>query len=63
MANELTTHEKASKMDGALRIERDMLRANGGSDDLKASNAINTYLNEADENSKARFFDILTAAD
>lgn len=46
------------KMERALRVERDVLRMNG---DHLAANAINTYLQQADTDSKQRFYDILTA--
>lgn len=45
------------KIEHALRTERDALRAAG---DTTAANAINTYLQQADETSKLRLIDILT---
>lgn len=45
------------KLEHALRTERDHLRAQGNA---RAANAINSYLSEADTDSKQRFYDILT---
>lgn len=44
------------KLENALRIERDSLRRAGNT---AAANAINTYLQQADTESKQRFYDIL----
>lgn len=53
----LTKREKAEKMEHALRVERGHLRQRF--DMTNAANAINRYLQEADEDSFARFYDIL----
>ena len=48
------------KLEKALRTERDSLRSSGH---LVAANAINSYLQEADTDSKKRFIAILRAQD
>ncbi len=55
----LSNSEKVAKIEHALRRERDTLRREGGH--LLVANAITSYLQNADEDSKVRFFDILTA--
>jgi hypothetical protein len=54
--------EKISKVEYALRSERDRLRKEGGPDNIKGANALNTYLQNADTASKLRFADILIGA-
>lgn len=57
---ELPTHEKAGRMDAALRAERNFQRKKGT---LYIANAINTYLQNADQDSKARFYDLVRSCD
>ena len=47
---------KVARVEVALRIERDMLRSEGN---VGIANAINTYLQNADDQSKTRLFDII----
>lgn len=51
--------EKISRLELALRTERDELRKTPGPEYIKAANAINTYLQHADTDSKLRFANIL----
>jgi hypothetical protein len=53
----LPRREKAGRVDAALRAERKILGHMGWT---YAANAINSYLQNADEDSKARFYDLLT---
>ena len=47
---------KVARVEAALRTERDTLRKLG---DISSSNVINTYLQNADADSKTRLFDII----
>ena len=51
--------EKVSKLELALRTERDRLRGIPGPENMKGANALNTYLQTADTDSKLRFANIL----
>lgn len=51
--------EKVSRLELALRTERDELRKTPGIENMKAANALNTYLQTADTDSKLRFANIL----
>lgn len=51
--------EKISRLELALRTERDELRKTPGPEYIRAANAINTYLQHADTDSKLRFANIL----
>lgn len=53
--------EKVSKLELALRTERDRLRGIPGPENMKGANALNTYLQTADTDSKLRFANILLA--
>lgn len=53
--------EKVSKLELALRTERDHLRSTPGPENMKGANALNTYLQTADTDSKLRFANILLA--
>ena len=53
--------EKVSKLELALRTERDRLRSTPGPENMKGANALNTYLQTADTDSKLRFANILLA--
>lgn len=55
----MNDYEKVSRLEVALRTERDRLRTVPGPDNVKAANAINTYLQTADTDSKLRFANIL----
>ncbi len=54
--------EKISRLELALRLEREALRKAGGPENIKAANAVNTYLQSADTESKLRFANILLDA-
>lgn len=58
----LTDFEKVGRVELALRNERDHLRKTGGPENIRGANAINTYLQEADAESKLRFANILLQA-
>lgn len=51
--------EKISRLELALQTERDELRKTPGPEYIRAANAINTYLQHADTDSKLRFANIL----
>jgi len=55
----MTDLEKISRVELALRTERDRLRGQGGPENIRGANAINTYLQNADTDSKLRFANIL----
>lgn len=59
MAKELSDFEKVGRVELALRTERDRLRKDGGPENITAANAINTYLQKADTQSKLLFANIL----
>lgn len=58
----MNEYEKISRLEMALRVERDELRRQGGPENMKGANAINTYLQNADTASKLRFANILLDA-
>lgn len=58
---DMTDHEKVARLETALRTERDTLRKQGGPENIKGANAVNTYLQNADTESKLRFANILLA--
>lgn len=55
----MNTRDKAEALEYALRRERNQLREIGGSDNVRLSNDLNTYIQRADEDSKARIYDSL----
>lgn len=55
----MNTKDKADKVDHALRVERDTLRFVPQSNAI--ANALNHYIQNADEDSKARFYDLVMA--
>lgn len=57
----MTTHEKAEKLDTAMRTERDRLRREhpGQADAVRTANNLNAIVQQADEETKARLFDLM----
>jgi hypothetical protein len=61
MTNEQIIADKAAKMEDALRVEFNTLSADPGNFG-HAANAINIYLQDASDESKARLYDFVMGA-